>query len=344
MQFSYFSPELTNTAILFEVSVGILLVWVISYGYTHYKFFLWRFFALAFGVFCFEWLTGSMWNIAHLWNYAYIHNDISWVMTLAWSGVIFSVKFLYDAFIKDKNLFKEFSFVVMIGSIISGIIVILLKDSWIFGYSKTMQEMLTTASMIFGRPLESFLYIPIFIFTVYSFYKYWELAMYDKKLFSDYTVHPGKDIAIASVVICLIGYLMHPLFEMTLNWVILMIVGYIVWLIIVNYIINSIKDYPLFQRNMWGVFLLSLWCMGLLSYMIWSWFVKLSESVTDTYTVKTIQIPWLNITDVEFVGIVLFSCLLIAIIKYFKIVTTNKLPSLDDDKMTFRWFNSLIKK
>jgi hypothetical protein len=344
MQFSYFSPELTSIGIIFEVLVGLLLVWVISYGCTHYKYFLWRFFALAFGVFCFEWLTGSMWNIEHLWNYAYIHNDISWVMTLAWSSIIFSIKFLYDGFIKDKNLLKEFSFVVIVWSIISGLIVIILKDSWIFGYSKTMQEILIMTPMILGRPLESILYIPTFIFTVYSFYKYWELAMYDKKLFSNYTVHPGKDIAIASVVIFLIGYLMHPLFEMTFNWTLLMIAWYIVWLMLVNYIINSIKDYPLFQRNMWGVFLLTLWGMWLLSYMIWLWLVKISESVTDTYTTRTVQIPWLNITDVEFVGIVLFSCLLIAIIKYFKIVTTQKISSLDDNKMTFRWFNSLIKK
>lgn len=343
MQFSYFSPALTSAAIVFEVFVGLLTLLIVLYGTTHYRFFLWRFFALVFGVFCFEWLTGAIWNISWLGSYAYIYGDISWVMTLAWSSILFGIKFMHDTLVKNKNLLKEFLYIVLWGSILLGLLIIILKDAWIFSYSKTMQETLSTAPMIFGRPLESLLYIPTFIFTVYSFYKYWELAMYDKRLFSDYTIHPGKDILVAWVIVCLIWYLMHPLLEMTLGWTILMIIGYIAWLIIVSYIINSIRDYPLFQRNIWGVFLFSVWGVWLLNSMIGLWFVGISESVKDTYAVETFQIPWLNITDVEFIGVILFSCLLIAVIKYFKIVTTNRLPLLDDAKMTFHGFGSLFK-
>ena len=128
MTFSYFSPELIPSAWHFEMAMWILLIGVLWYGVSHYRFFLWRFFALAFWVFCFEWLTWALWNNAHLGNYAYIHNDVSWVLTLTWSICIFIAKFSYDKSIQYKTLLKEFLIVTLGSSVLMSLVLMFLRD------------------------------------------------------------------------------------------------------------------------------------------------------------------------------------------------------------------------
>ncbi len=343
MNFSYFSRELTSSTLVFEIVMWVLLIWVLWYGISHYRFFLWRFFALAFWVFCFEWLTGALWNNAHLGKYAYIHNDISWILMFTWTILIFLGKFVYDKKIHNKTLLKEFLFVVFWSSILVAIVILLLKDIGVFSYSSATLPLITSSILIYWRPLEAILYIPVFIFTVYSFYKYWELTMYDKNLFSNYTISAKKDIFISIVAISLIWYLMHPLLETSLLASFLLIIFYVLGLVITNFMVNSIKGIPLFQRYISGMFIFSVLVMFVTSVMIEKGMIILAQSVRDTYTINTISIPWFAFTDVEFVGIILFSCLMIAMVKYFKIITDDKNIRLDDKNMTFQGFISIIK-
>ena len=83
-------------------------------------------------------------------------------------------------------------------------VLMFLRDIGVFSYSSALLPLLQNGVLIFGRPLEAIVYIPVFIFTVYSFYKYWELAMYDKSLFANYTISLKKDIIISAITILLI--------------------------------------------------------------------------------------------------------------------------------------------
>lgn len=344
MLFSYFSRELTQQALVFEIFAGISLLCIIYYGVKHYRFFFWRFFALAFGVFCFEGLTWAMWNNAHLGNLAYIHNDVSWVMTLIWTGLIFLNKFLYESICQSKTLIKEFAYVTLGSSILWWITLTILKMIDIFSYSITMESYVSSSVNIFWIPVEAIIYFPVFIFTSYTFYKYWELAMYDRHLFSHYSISLKKDIVISACTILLIGYLMHPLLQMTLWSTFVLVIVYLVGLMFTSFMVGQIKDVPLFQRYIAGIFVLSMFGMIIVSLMMDHSMISLSQSIKDTHTVNTVLVPWLSISDVEFVGIVLFSCLLIAIVRYFKIVTDNSNIKLDDKKMTFQGWKSLLIK
>ena len=344
MLFSYFSRELTQQALVFEIFAGISLLCIIYYGVKHYRFFFWRFFALALGVFCFEGLTWAMWNNAHLGNLAYIHNDISWVMTLIWTGLIFLNKFLYDATCRSKTLIKEFSYITLGTSMFAWVTLWILKTIGVFSYSTTMDSYASSAGSLFGIPLEAMLYLPVFIFTSYTFYKYWELAMYHRHLFSHYSVSLKKDIVISACTILLIGYLMHPLLQMTLWSTFVLVIAYLVGLTLTSLMVGQIKDIPLFQRYIAGIFVLSMFGMIIVSLMMDHSMISLSQSIKDTHTVNTVLVPWLSISDVEFVGIILFSCLLIAIVRYFKIVTDNSNIKLDDKKITFQGWKSLLMK
>lgn len=52
---------------------------------------------------------------------------------------------------------------------------------------------------------------------------------------------------------------------------------------------------------MGGVFVFSLYGMIFMDFMIKNNMLSFVQAVKDTYTEKTIQIPWFSFTDVEFV-------------------------------------------
>ncbi len=357
--YDYFNPELTNSVMYFEIFLVIFLVWLFIFWIKNYKFFAWKFFALSFWVFAFEWITGSLWINEHLWNYAYIHNDISWVMTLTWASIIMFSKFIFDKFWekipcilkytklkKSKNfkLIKEFIFVTIFSSILWLLLLTYLKNIWVFSYWKEILEIVKSWITVFWRPLEAIVYFPVFIFIVFSFYKYWELAMQDKNLFNDYKINFSKDILISVIVIFLIWYLMHPVFIVKNIFIyILLLVWFIINLLITWVIISKFVELSLFVRFISGTFIFTTIWSFILSFFVKYWYLDFSQSIKNTYTVNTIQMPLVNwITDVEWWGILLFSYLMVAIIKYFKIITDNKEIKISNKNMTFKGFKSLF--
>lgn len=139
------------------------------------------------------------------------------------------MRFVYDKCVQKKSLIKEFITIVLKSSILIGVVLVVLNAIGVFSYSSATTLLLAQKThLIFGVPLEVILYIPIFVFSVYSFYKYWELAMYDKHLFSKYSIVPSKDIFIGSLVILLIGYLIHPLLNISSTASIFFLLGYMI--------------------------------------------------------------------------------------------------------------------
>lgn len=343
MKFDYFLSELTTQSIYFEIWLFLFSLLILIYWIKNYRFFLWRYFALFFWVFLFEILTSSLWLIEHLWILSYINGDVSIIMSILWTNMIVWARFGYDKLYKTSTLKTEYAFVVIVSTLLWLSLVSWLKIIWVFSYSKEMLQVVESWILIFGKPLEAIIYFPIFIFTVYSFYKYWELAMFDKKLFENYAISFGKDILIAIGVIIGLWYLLHPLLivKNTMDYAYL-ILSFIIILILTNGIILLIKHMSLFIRFLfWSIFFTTASSI-ILNYFLVNHLVVLSESMKNTYTNKTIFIPGLQITDSEFAGLVILSYLIIAVVKYFKIVTDSKDIILDEKKMTFSWWKSLF--
>ncbi|MDQ7023002.1 MAG: hypothetical protein Q9M97_05750 [Candidatus Gracilibacteria bacterium] len=247
---------------------------------------------------------------------------------------------------KSKNfkLIKEFVFVTILSSILGLLLLIYLKNIGVFSYGKEMQEVINSGITVFGRPLEAIIYFPVFVFTTFSFYKYWELAMQDKKLFDDYKINFSKDILISLIIISLIGYLIHPILLVENIFIyILLLIGFVINLIITGGIISKFIDLTLFMRFISGTFIFTTIGSFILSFFVKYGYINFSESIKDTYTVNTIQMPLANgITDVEVLRVLLFSYLMVAIIKYFKIITDNKEIKISNKNMTFKGFKSLF--
>lgn len=342
---NYFDPSLTTQSIVYEIWLFIFLIWIFVYWIKNYRFFVWRFIALVFWVFFFELLTSSFWQIEHLWKYSYINWDVSIIMTLSWVSLIFFARFIYDVYVKKQNIFKEILSVVILASIFWLINLILLKSLWIFSYSTLTQELVLNWITVFNRPLEAIIYFPVFIFISYSFFKYFEIAIYNKYIFDNYKINFKKDIFITIINILLIWYLLHPMMIFSQNiYFILLIICVIFWLFLTNIIISKSKKMPLFIKFLWAGSLFSMYLSVIISYFLWKDLLKFHEITKNTYTSLTFTMPNLNFTDAEFVWIFIFSYLLIATTKFIKIITDNKNLELDDWNMTFRWWKSLFNK
>ena len=265
-------------------------------------------------------------------------------MTLFWVSIIFSMRFIYDFVCKKKHILKEY-FAIVIGSSIFGLItIIILKDIGIFSYSPEMQKIIDAGMSIFGRPIEALVYFPTFIFVVYSFYKYWELAMYNKLYYLDYSIKPSWDIGIAIVIVMLVGYLMHPLLNATSPYSYFgLIISIIFSLLLVNFTISFATHFSLFIRFLIGSIFLSMLVSAFFSFFIEYGYIVLSESLKINYTERTIMIPGFQFTDSEMVGILFFTYLLIANIKYFKSIIRHGNIEMKDCDMTFRGWKSIFR-
>jgi len=340
--YNYFNSELSNSAMYFEIFLTIFLIWIFTFWIKRYKFFGWKFFALE-----------------HLGKYAYIHNDISWIMTLTWAWVIMFSKMIFDSFklkipcilkftkLKKSSkieLVQEFVFVTVFSSILWWLLLIYLKNIWVFSYGKEIQDIANSWITLFWIPIEAIVYFPVFIFTTFSFYKYWELAMQDKTLFDDYKISFWKDVLVSVILISLIWYLIHPIF-IAGNFLvyILLIIWFIINLLITWFIISKFRELPLFMRFLsWTFIFTTLWSF-ILSFFVRYWYLDFSQSVKNTYTINTIHMSLANwITDIEFWWLLLFSYLMVAIVKYFKVITDNEEIKITDENMTFKGFKSLF--
>lgn len=101
-------------------------------------------------------------------------------------------------------------------------------------------------------------------------------------------------------------------------------VGVLCSLTAVNILIHSIKNIPLLPRYIIGVSFFATLVTFLLDFFVKNNYINFHQSVYDTHSIKTINFPGMSISDIEFVGIMLFSFLLIAIVKYFKIIFNTK--------------------
>ncbi|GAB0174957.1 MAG: hypothetical protein HHAS10_08360 [Candidatus Altimarinota bacterium] len=341
----YFSPYLTQLSVYFLIITSIIFLFVVSYGLKYYRYFFWRFSALLIGVLFFEFLTSSLWVTAHLGTYGYLNGDVSLVLSFFWASLIFSSRILFDKIFLKKTLLLELGFVLGITTIFGLLTITLLKEIEVFSYSKEMQEIVQSGITLFGRPLEALIYFPTFVFVTYSFYKYWELAMYNKLYFLNYSIRPTRDIFIVLGSVIAIGYLMHPLLVSNNFYTYpLLCFGALIFLIIVNFTIASATHFSLFIRYVFGTLLFSVFFGSLLSYLLGKGWIQISESLKINYTEATFFIPGFHFTDSEAVGIMFFSYLLIAIVKYYKVVFSHKSISIDDSKMTFRGWKSLFSR
>lgn len=173
-----FDKTATGPIIAFEIFVIIgtlVALWLLSRLIDK----VWqRYLIVALGVFIFEFFTSPMWNNYKLGQWAYVYQDVSWVLTLGWSTLILLTVVLVDKFLSRLRDWQRFILYLVSLTILVLFAEAAVVNLGIRSYAPEVQAVLLGPT-IFNVPIELFYYVPVFMALVISFYKYWALILDD---------------------------------------------------------------------------------------------------------------------------------------------------------------------
>ena len=154
----------------------ILIGFFLSYFllHKHHKRYFTKFFIVAIGVSIFEIFTAPMWNNDHLGVWAYIYQDVSWVLNIGWTTLIFSTVTIVDDVYKKVRAWKRFLIYLAILAPTSIAFESIVISLGIRSYAPEVLDRIIGWRLL-HVPVEAFYYIPVFMALVISFYKYWQL-------------------------------------------------------------------------------------------------------------------------------------------------------------------------
>ena len=135
-----------------------------------------RFCIMACGVLVFELFTAPMWRNLHLGGYAYLFQQVSWILTIGWSTLFLSVVTAIDHRCATASPAQRFFLYLAVLTPVTFCFEVLLNLLGVRGYAP---EVLASVSGLTagGVPIEVFYYVPVFSTLVISFYKYWSLVL-----------------------------------------------------------------------------------------------------------------------------------------------------------------------
>jgi hypothetical protein len=291
-----------------------------------------RMLAMAVGVFLFELFTGPMWINEHMGRWAYVYDDLSWILTLGWATMILGVVVLVDRRLSHWSEPKRFA-------VYLGILLVLVTAAEMavvgIGIRKYSPEVLATVSGIrmFGVPVELLYYVPVFTTLVIAFYKYWSFVIDAAAL-----VPVKKRKWLRAVVLVFAGVFMFEVlvepmvrnehfpawsyvyndisFLMTGTWVLLIAVGAVV-----------------IERFMIGLsiplrFAASLLLIGTLILPIESWLIAYGYRVYGESTAMNFSgfnIPMTGVPIEVAFAVPCYLALIVGFVRYWEIVLDNKL-------------------
>lgn len=285
-----------------------------------------RYLIVALGVFIFEFFTSPMWNNYKLGRWAYVYQDVSWILTLGWSTLILLTVVLVDKFWARWRQWPRFGLYLVILTLVVLLAEAAVVNLGIRSYAPEVRAVLL-GYFIFNVPVEVFYYVPVFMALVISFYKYWSLVV------DDVLIIPAKrrkwlgSLALAVAGVFLFELMIEPMvvnanlpqwsyvyhdisFLMTGLWVL------VIWL--ATYLVDRwLIHFDLVKR-----FLCYLGLIGLIILPIEAWFINqgyrlYGPSATANFTGFTTIITNVPV-EVAF-AIPLYLALVITFIRYWEI-------------------------
>lgn len=325
-----FDKETTTPIIAFE---SFVVIGSLAALYALSKFerrILVRYLTVAVGVLIFELFTAPMWNNYHLGKWAYLYQDVSWILTLGWATLILSTVVLVDRFFPALSALKRFGLYLLALTVVVFFAEMLVVGLGIRGYAPEVLETLVGV-FIAGVPIELFYYVAVFTSLVIGFYKYWALYIDDELLVP---VAKGKwlqNLMITVLAVLLFELMIEPMvvnanfpswsyiyrditFLMTGLWVI------VIWIAV------SLVDRVFIGLGVMGRFVGYLVVVSAIAFPIESWAVQngyrlYGPSATANFT--GIVTPITNVPVEVASAIPLYLALIISFVRYWEIVRDN---------------------
>jgi len=208
----YFDKSATPEIIFFEIL--ILLGAVLSiflFSKIKNKSIL-RFAILALGVFIFEFFTNTLWMNYHLGRWAYVYQDVSWIITLGWTTLIFLAMFLVEKYFNDYSELKKFILMLVFITVLGLFGESAVVNLGIRSYSPEALDVINGIYLPYiNVPLVALYYIPVFMALVISFYKFWSVFI-EHKIIAPFSKSEWKrKLLISFIGILLLEIMVDPM-------------------------------------------------------------------------------------------------------------------------------------
>ena len=289
-----------------------------------------RFLIIFTGVIIFELFTAPMWDNIKLGWWAYIYQDVSWILTLGWTTMILTVVLLIDHYFARLSVTKRF-----LSYLVALTFLVVLAESAVVNlgirsYSPEVKDALIGVYFI-GIPIETLYYVPVFMTLVISFYKYWAYVI-DKAILVP--VIKGKwfrNFILAVIGVLLFELMIEPMVDnqnfpswsyiyrditilMTFTWII------IIWLA------TALIDKFFIQFNLVQKFIGYLAAIGIFALPLESWLIKngyrvYGQSAQDNFTGFFTPITHVPV-EIAF-AIPLYLALIVSFIRFWAITYDN---------------------
>jgi hypothetical protein len=326
-----FDKTPTLLIVLFEVLVLVFTASTLLYLVkTEKKVFL-RFLSVALGIFIFEFFTSPMWNNFHMGAWAYVYQDVSWVLTFGWASMILTTIVLIDKYFSKLEEWKRFSLYLLALTIAVVILEAVLVHLGIRSYSPETREVIRSY-FFFGTPVAVLYYVPVFMSLVISFYKYWSFMIFDRPIMPIIKRKWLRSLFISFLGVFLFEIMIEPMvvnarlpswsyvyrdvsFLITGGWIIL------VWLSI-NFIDKVFIHFDLFKKflgYLLAIFILALPCEAWLMNNGYRVYSHSTTAAFSGFVVPVFHVP----AEVAF-AIPFYFALILSFVKYWEIILDNK--------------------
>lgn len=164
----------TPEILLFEVAVIVAAILTYRFLAARIQHVRAHLALIAIGMFLIEFFTGPMWKNLHLGFWAYVYNDVSWILTVAWTVIISLSIYVVERVIQAKEPWKRY---VLFLVIMTPVIIVCDGLVRALGIRESSPETAAAAGPdmfpIINVPLAGLYYVPVVMTLVYSFYKHW---------------------------------------------------------------------------------------------------------------------------------------------------------------------------
>lgn len=176
-----FDKTPTLPIIIFEAFIILFTIIAIAVLSRREKRILLRFFVISLGIFIFEFFTAPMWNNYKMGAWAYIFQDISWILTIGWASLILCTTVFVDKIFSKLQEWKRFGLYLIILTIVVVILESVVVKLGIRSYSPETMEV-AIGYFASGAPVGVLYYAPVFLALVIGFYKYWNFMIFNKAI------------------------------------------------------------------------------------------------------------------------------------------------------------------
>lgn len=325
-----FDKTPTPAIIAFEVVVLIAAAGMMLVAARFERYVVRKFLLVMSGIFLFEFFTSPMWNNSRMGVWAYVYQDVSWVLTVGWASLIFGTVMIIDRVCARQPEWQRF---LVYLSLLTGIVPIAEWGVVRLGIRSYSPEVLASGGrLLWGVPLGVFYYVPVFMALVISFYRYGSFILLKAPVIPIKHRKWLRSLLISFLSVFLFELMIEPMvvnaklpqWSYVYRDISVLVTGG--WVVIVWLAINLV-DTVWIHVDLLGKFLRYLFVISLVALPIESWLVlngyriygASTAAAFSGFVVPVIQVP----VEIAF-AIPFYFALVVSFMKYWEIILDNE--------------------